>query len=96
MNTVAAGVLLAMLARIPGKGSQYAIAFADRAGNPFDGARNYRLNIPANVPAKDFWSVVLYDPQKYRALQDWVVRAPDGSFDEAEVSARLAPLIAGR
>jgi hypothetical protein len=34
--------------------------------------------------------IVLYDPQKYRALQDWVVRAPDGSFDEAEVSARLA------
>jgi len=34
--------------------------------------------------------IVLYDPQKYRALQDWSVRAPDGSFDEAEVSARLA------
>ena len=27
--------------------------------------------------------ITLYDPQKYRALQDWVVRAPDGSFDEA-------------
>lgn len=36
--------------------------------------------------------IVLYDPQKYRALQDWVVRAPDGSFDEAGVSARLATL----
>ena len=36
--------------------------------------------------------VVLYDPQKYRALQDWVVRAPDGSFDEADASARLAAL----
>jgi hypothetical protein len=34
--------------------------------------------------------IVLYDPQKYRALQDWGVRTPDGSFDEAEVSARLA------
>ena len=38
--------------------------------------------------------VVLYDPQKYRALQDWVVRSPDGSFDETEVSARLAALFA--
>ncbi len=36
--------------------------------------------------------IVLYDPQKYRALRDWVVRAPDGSFGEAEVSARLAAL----
>jgi hypothetical protein len=27
--------------------------------NALDGAKNYRLNIPAIVPAKDFWSVVL-------------------------------------
>ncbi len=25
--------------------------------------------------------ITLYDPQKYRALHDWIVRAPDGSFD---------------
>jgi hypothetical protein len=36
--------------------------------------------------------IVLYDPQKYRALQGWVVRSPDGTFDEAEVSERLAGL----
>ena len=36
---------------------------------PFDGAKTYRLNIPANVPAKDFWSVVLYDPQTRSELQ---------------------------
>ena len=40
--------------------------------------------------------IVLYDPQKYRALQDWVVRSPDGTFDEAGVSARLADLLATR
>src|SRR6516225_6996845 len=51
----------AMVASAPGQGSQYALNYADRSGNPFDGAKNYRLNIPANVPAKDFWSVVLYD-----------------------------------
>jgi hypothetical protein len=38
--------------------------------------------------------IVLYDPQKYRALRGWVERTPDGSFDEAEVSARLAELFA--
>ncbi len=31
--------------------------------------RSYKLNIPANVPAKDFWSVVLYDPQTRSELQ---------------------------
>ena len=59
----------AMVASTPGQGSQYALNYADRSGNPFDGAKNYRLNIPANVPAKDFWSVVLYDPQTRSELQ---------------------------
>ena len=26
-----------------------------------DGAKNYKLHIPAKVPAKDFWSVLVYD-----------------------------------
>ena len=34
--------------------------------------------------------ITLYDPQKYRPLQGWIVRAPDGSFDEALVARRLA------
>lgn len=59
----------AMVAKIVGKGSQYAMGFADKAGNPFDGAKNYKLNVPANPPAKDFWSVVLYDPQTRSELQ---------------------------
>jgi hypothetical protein len=59
----------AMAMKIVGKGSQYAFISADKAGNALDGAKNYRLNIPANVPAKDFWSVVLYDPQTRSELQ---------------------------
>jgi hypothetical protein len=59
----------AMAAKLVGKGSQYAMAYADKAGNPFDGAKSYRLKVPANAPAKDFWSVVLYDPQTRSELQ---------------------------
>jgi uncharacterized protein DUF1214 len=33
----------------------------DADGAPLDGGRTYRLTLPANVPAKDFWSVVIYD-----------------------------------
>ena len=32
--------------------------------------------------------ITLYDPQKYRALQDWIVRAPDGSFERGARRAR--------
>lgn len=38
--------------------------------------------------------VTLYDPQKYRRLQPWVARAPDGSFDEKQVANRIAALLA--
>jgi hypothetical protein len=53
----------AMAAKMAGKGSQYALNSADSTGATLHGANNYRLNIPANTPAKDFWSVVVYDPQ---------------------------------
>jgi len=40
--------------------------------------------------------IVLYDPQKYRPLQSWIVRAPDGSFDTAQFTRRLEALLAQR
>ena len=59
----------AMTMKMVGKGSQYAAIFADKNGNDLNGAKTYKLKIPANVPAKDFWSVVLYDPQTRSELQ---------------------------
>ncbi len=83
----------AMAAKIVGAGSQYAVNYADSSGAPFDGAKNYRMNVPANAPAKDFWSVVLYDPQTRSELQtsqpfpsrnnkrDKLITNADGSVD---------------
>lgn len=59
----------AMTLKIPGVGSQYAYNATDTDGNFLDGSKNYTLNIPANVPAVDFWSVVAYDPQSRSELQ---------------------------
>ncbi len=59
----------AMVLKMVGLGSQYAITTQDRDGNIFDGANTYKLNIPANVPANDFWSIVDYDPQTRSELQ---------------------------
>lgn len=59
----------AMVLEIPGVGSNYAIAVKDKDNNYLDGSKNYKLNIPANVPAKDFWSLVIYDPQTRSELQ---------------------------
>jgi hypothetical protein len=59
----------AMVLKMIGKGSQYAIAFLDSEGNYLKGNNNYTLNIPANAPAKEFWSLVIYDPQTRSELQ---------------------------
>jgi hypothetical protein len=59
----------AMAAKMIGKGSQYAFNCTDKNGDYLDGSKNYKVNIPGNAPAKDFWSVVVYDPQTRSELQ---------------------------
>ena len=62
--------------RKPGIGSQYAYAAVDANGDYFDGAKSYTLRIPADVPAGNFWSVVIYDPQTRSELQTGIRYAP--------------------
>ncbi|HEU0163575.1 MAG TPA: DUF1254 domain-containing protein [Thermomicrobiales bacterium] len=59
----------AMVAKMIGRGSQYAWGDRDHAGSYLDGAKTYRLHLPPDAPAKDFWSVVVYDPQTRSELQ---------------------------
>lgn len=59
----------AMALKMVGVGSQYAYCTVDKESDYLDGSKSYRLNIPADVPAKDFWSVVVYDPQTRSMLQ---------------------------
>lgn len=59
----------AMVLKMPGVGSQYALAARDSSGAYLDGSNTYTLTLPANVPAKDFWSIVVYDPQTRSELQ---------------------------
>jgi hypothetical protein len=42
-------------------GIQYLAAYKDDAGQWLDGAKNYELVVPPDVPMLNFWSVVLYD-----------------------------------
>jgi len=59
----------AMVLKMVGRGSQYALAALDSKGEYLDGGQTYKLHIPGDVPAKDFWSVVAYDPQTRSELQ---------------------------
>ncbi|MCB1489540.1 MAG: DUF1254 domain-containing protein [Bauldia sp.] len=88
----ATGVTPAMASKAVGIGSQYLCTHTDGEGRPLDGAKTYKLTIPADVPAKDFWSFIVYDAgnrsmmatsQAYpaRSSYDDVVANDDGTID---------------
>ena len=59
----------AMAAPREGKGSDYAITYVDSKKQIFDGAKTYKLNIPADPPVGNFWAVTVYDTQTRSMLQ---------------------------
>ena len=65
----ATGITPAMAKKFIGAGSQYAAAYLDKDEIALDGAKTYKVNVPVNVPAKDFWSFTLYDNQTRAMLQ---------------------------
>jgi len=65
----------AMALQIPGVGSNYALTTGDKNGDILYGEKTYKVTLPANPPAKDFWSMVAYDPQTRSELQ-----VPGGSL----------------
>tara|TARA_R110002096_G_scaffold44229_7_gene118959 strand:- start:3179 stop:4684 length:1506 start_codon:yes stop_codon:yes gene_type:complete len=69
MHFYATGITPAMAIKNVGKGSQYAIAYLDKDGNALDGSKTYKINLPKDIPAKDFWSFTLYDNQSRAMLQ---------------------------
>jgi hypothetical protein len=52
-----------MISQIPGKGAKYMVAFTDSAGTPLSGGASYRVKLPPNVPAENFWSLTLYEAE---------------------------------
>ncbi|CAL1518737.1 DUF1254 domain-containing protein [Chitinophaga sp. MM2321] len=67
---IAIGMSPAMVKKIVGGGSQYLWTPRDANGDFLDGAKNYVLHIPADIPVKNFWSVVVYDAQSRSMLRN--------------------------
>jgi hypothetical protein len=48
----------------------YADLALDKNGKWLDGSKLYKMNVPANVPAKNFWSVTAYDLETASYIRD--------------------------
>jgi hypothetical protein len=70
-----------------GPGSNYIQAFKDKDGKRLDGAKSYRLHVPANVPAAAFWSLTLYDTATRSMLQNSSNDAARSSYDKLAINA---------
>ncbi len=65
----ATGITPAMTAPKVGLGSVYGIGAQDSNGDFLDGAKTYSVTLPGPVPAKDFWSFMVYDSQHRSMLE---------------------------
>jgi len=93
MHFYATGITPAMTMKMVGKGSQYAVTYLDKNSDVLDGGKTYKIHLPKDVPAKDFWSFTLYDNQTRSQLQTdqqfptlgsqtkGVQKNKDGSYD---------------
>ena len=63
------GVTPAMNQAPVGSGSAYATAALDSKGRYLDGGKTYSVTLPGPVPAKDFWSFVVYSGQTRSVLE---------------------------
>jgi len=53
-----------------GAGQFYLISIKDKDGHAFDGSRTYRLNVPANVPVQQYWSLTAYDRETHALIRN--------------------------
>jgi len=51
---------ITFLPKYLGGGTFYLTGLRDGDGNLFNAKDTYKLNVPAKVPAKDFWSIIVY------------------------------------
>ena len=70
-----------MKSQTPGVGQAYLGSYSDTAGEWLDGARSYTLHVPADPPAKLFWSATVYDVATRCLIDNEQQRGDRGSRD---------------
>jgi hypothetical protein len=76
-----------MISQTPGKGAKYMIGFTDGDGAPLLGGSNYRVTLPKDIPAANFWSVTLYEAENASGLANGQPFPSLGSRDKPAQNA---------
>ena len=76
-----------MISKVPDKGAAYLIGFKDSAGKLYSGDKSYRLDLPAPIPAANFWSLTLYDALTASGLDNGQPFPSLNSHDHPTVNA---------
>lgn len=66
---MATGITPAMAQPKPGTGSAYGFTSHDSKANYLDGSKTYSVILPAPIPAKNFWSFMVYSTQHRSMLE---------------------------
>ena len=75
-----------------GESQYYLMQIADKDGNDLDGNASYKVNVPAKVPVKQYWSMTVYNRDTHTFIRNakWAGRSSqtpglqknsDGSVD---------------
>ena len=70
-----------------GEGQFYLMVIHDKAGNAFDGAKSYRLVVPANAPVRQYWSATAYDRRTHALIREVPHAARSSQSPGLEVNA---------
>jgi hypothetical protein len=82
-----------MFTQTPGRGAWYAVSFNDADGNPLDGGADYRIILPPDIPAANFWSLTLYEAENASGYANGQPFPSLGSRDEPVQNADGSTII---
>ena len=60
----------------------YLAPIKDSKGRPLEAGKTYRVHIPKDIPARQFWSVTIYDDATWAFLDNPLLRSGLGSFNK--------------
>jgi hypothetical protein len=66
-------------------GTVYLAPTADSNGRPLEAGKTYKLRVPKDMPAKQFWSLTMYDRATWAFVNNPLDRAGLGSFNKDQM-----------